>query len=169
ELETIPLKHPEINKGKRIKDGAMASNDSVIYAVKGGGSNEFWQYVPKNRVWFPLETIPKLNNKSVLKTGATLTYLNGKIYLLKGNNTNEFWSYFACKKEPKIFYDIITSNIIITKFPEWHQLSGQKLILNPRVYAPDGRLIINNKFVRPGIFFIVNSNQKIYKLVVIKQ
>jgi hypothetical protein len=39
------------------------------------------------------DTIPRLHNKSVPKTGAALAYLEPYLYLLKGNNTPEFWRY----------------------------------------------------------------------------
>ncbi|MCX8015576.1 MAG: hypothetical protein N2748_06100, partial [candidate division WOR-3 bacterium] len=46
--ETIPLLHPQTgNKKIKVKDGgAMTSDGSVLYAIKGGGSHQFWKYTP---------------------------------------------------------------------------------------------------------------------------
>ncbi len=96
--ESIPLIHPMMNDKKtRVKDGgAMATDGNVIYAIKGGGSNEFWKYLPGQDTWIPLETIPRLsqNKRSVPKAGAALAYAHGAVFLLKGNSTGEFWRYF---------------------------------------------------------------------------
>lgn len=98
----MPLTHPATPKKKtKIKDGAaMCSDGIVIYAIKGGKINEFWQYTPAD-TWIGLETIPhrqspnpKYNKQSVPKTGAALACdNNGYVYLLKGNGTAEFWQY----------------------------------------------------------------------------
>ncbi|MEO0091650.1 MAG: T9SS type A sorting domain-containing protein, partial [candidate division WOR-3 bacterium] len=99
EKETIPLNHPMMgNKKTKVKDGgAMTTDGSVIYAIKGGGSHEFWQYSSSEKgIWSAIETIPRLpplQKKSVPKTGAALAYANGRVYLLKGNKTPEFWQY----------------------------------------------------------------------------
>ncbi|MCX7784951.1 MAG: C25 family cysteine peptidase [candidate division WOR-3 bacterium] len=103
--ETIPQSHPQLLQKNKVKNGAsMTTDGQVIYAIKGLGKNEFWQYQPSliksktdlgdnQGIWLPLDTIPRLHKKSVPKYGASLTYAQGKIYLLKGNNTPEFWQY----------------------------------------------------------------------------
>jgi hypothetical protein len=94
ELESLPLRNPITRKETKVKTGGALANDgSYIYAIKGGGTNEFWRYCPQTDDWSFQETIPRLNKYSVPKEGASLTCFNGKIYLLKGNNTNEFWCY----------------------------------------------------------------------------
>jgi len=91
---TMPLVHPRISKNKKVKDGAaMTTDGSKIYAIKGGGINEFWTYQPGANSWTASDTIPRLNAKSVPKTGAALAYGGPEIYLLKGNNSTEFWQY----------------------------------------------------------------------------
>jgi hypothetical protein len=114
--ETIPLVHPQCRAGGDAEDeielsdvkgpvdrmrktkvkegGAITTNGSVIYAIKGGGSHEFWKYIPGSPGhWLAYDTIPRLNRQSVPKHGAALAFSNGKVYLLKGNNTPEFWQY----------------------------------------------------------------------------
>ncbi len=92
---SLPYFHPITRKKNGVKSGgAMCAGDNnVIYAVKGGGSNEFWQYQISNDRWCALDTIPRLNKRSVVKGGAALAYLDNKVFLMKGNKTNEFWSY----------------------------------------------------------------------------
>ena len=96
EKESIPQRHPQILKKKtKVKDGGAVTNDGeYLYAIKGGGINEFWRYTPgQEAVWTPCDTIPRLHNKSTPKTGAALAYALNKIWLLKGNKTPEIWAY----------------------------------------------------------------------------
>jgi|GEM_PF-5746489 len=97
EKESLPYFHPLIRKKTRVKSGGAMAYDGLnsIYALKGGGKNEFWQYDITNGQWFGLETIPKSNRRSVPKAGASLAFLDSQIWLLKGNKTREFWSYQA--------------------------------------------------------------------------
>jgi len=108
---SLPLVHPYINKNKKVKDGgSMASDGTKIFAIKGGGINEFWTYLPGANSWTPSDTIRRFYNKSVPKAGASLTYLNGKVYLIKGNNTNEFWQYVPWTTNSKIKNQISNIN-----------------------------------------------------------
>ncbi|MCX8015528.1 MAG: T9SS type A sorting domain-containing protein, partial [candidate division WOR-3 bacterium] len=94
EIESCPKNHPSLNKKNTVKDGgAMCTDGSVIYMIKGNGKQDFWKYTPTTNAWTPLDTIRRLHKKSVPKTGAGLAYANGRVYLLKGNNTPEFWQY----------------------------------------------------------------------------
>lgn len=87
------------NKNKIGDGGAIATDDRIIYAIKGKGKQDFWMYTPFVRgdtgVWTPLETVPlgTLGKKGGPKTGAALAYIEGNIFLLKGNKTDEFWQY----------------------------------------------------------------------------
>lgn len=96
-LEIIPLLHAQsgTKKAKVKSGGAMTSDSTGLYAIKGGGSQQFWKYTPATPTgtWIDLETIPKLHKKSVPKNGAALAYANAKVYLIKGNNTSEFLEY----------------------------------------------------------------------------
>jgi hypothetical protein len=98
--ETIPRVHPMLGKKTKTGDGgAMTTDGSFLYAIKGGGKQDFWMFTPGTPgVWAPLETIPRMGSgygfrKSVPKTGAGLAYLNDYVYLLKGNKLDEFWRY----------------------------------------------------------------------------
>jgi hypothetical protein len=84
-----------LGKKNKVGDGgAMTTDGSIIYAIKGKGKQDFWSYTPTAKgTWTPLDTIPRLHKKSVPKTGASLAYANGVVYLLKGNKTPEFWQY----------------------------------------------------------------------------
>lgn len=106
EKESLPYFHPLIRKKSRVKSGGAIAYDNQhsLYALKGGGKNEFWQYNILTGQWLALETIPRLNRRSVPKAGASLAYLNGQVWLLKGNKTREFWCYQTSKNEFESIY-----------------------------------------------------------------
>ncbi|MEO0075128.1 MAG: fibronectin type III domain-containing protein, partial [candidate division WOR-3 bacterium] len=103
----------KINKKKVGKGAALCyDGDSIIYAVKGNGTFEFWAYDMRTTV----ETIPHPDPESVqiivtgphwvskafipatkgLKAGSSITWYNGKVYLLIGGAKAEhkyFWVY----------------------------------------------------------------------------
>ena len=96
--DSMPLWDSLYGKYKKkllVKDGAAMTNDgSVIYVVKGGGTNVLWQYTPGVKgTWTRLDSVPRLHKKSVIKTGGAMAYANGAIWLFKGNNSPEFWKY----------------------------------------------------------------------------
>ncbi len=102
---TVPA-HAAKTKKTKVKDGgAMTNNGNTIYAIKGGGATSLWKYTP-DAGWLSSidDTIPRLNKKSVEKSGAALVYDPGwnKLYLLKGNNTPEFWKYVPSDLEAKV-------------------------------------------------------------------
>lgn len=89
---SLPLVHPYLGISAKVGDGgAMTSTGTEIYAIKGNGYCDFWKYA--SGIWTALDTIPRLNSKSVPKAGAALGYANAKVYLQKGNNLPEFWQY----------------------------------------------------------------------------
>jgi len=120
QLETIPQQYPtnivSNPKKNKVKDGgAMTTDGSVIYAIKGGGKNEFWKYTPGSPgVWTGLDTIPSLNKKSVPKTGAALTFASGRVYLLKGNNTTEFLQFTPPGQQNSIQVASLTNISLMT-------------------------------------------------------
>jgi Secretion system C-terminal sorting domain len=93
--KSLPL-YSASRKKKKVKDGAGLCYDdtrNLIYALKGGNTQEFWAYHPDLDTWTELDTIPKgLSNKRV-KSGSSLTFASGAAYALKGNNTRELWCY----------------------------------------------------------------------------
>jgi hypothetical protein len=64
----------------------------TVYALKGGGTREFWTYQADSDKWTQLEDMPTGGGKPV-KGGGALTRANDKLYAFKGNNTLEFYSY----------------------------------------------------------------------------
>ncbi|MCX8014824.1 MAG: T9SS type A sorting domain-containing protein, partial [candidate division WOR-3 bacterium] len=87
-------------KNRQVKDGgALTYCNGKIYAIKGGGRNEFWCYCDTlgTKQWIMLDSIPKFGGFP--KSGASLTAGAGIIYLLKGNKTNECWAYFPRSQE----------------------------------------------------------------------
>ncbi|MEO0091666.1 MAG: choice-of-anchor J domain-containing protein [candidate division WOR-3 bacterium] len=114
-LDTIPQKaFWDVNKKTKVKaGGSLTALNNSIYAIKGGGVNEFWKYTlsDKKGVWTLLDTIRRLNKNSVPKAGAGLTASASKIYLQKGNNTREFWNYVPYA-DKSIFSE--NTNIICT-------------------------------------------------------
>ncbi len=106
QAESLPIMDSIFGKYKKVlvKDGgAMTSSEDVIYAVKGAGSNVFWQYAIVGG-WTPLESIPRLHKKSVVKTGSSLAYADGKVWILKGNNSPEFWQFQPAITKSKYRY-----------------------------------------------------------------
>jgi len=116
EMESIPLVHPRLGKKNKVGDGgAMTTDGSILYVIKGKGKQDFWSYSPIVKgTWNPLDTIPRLHKKSVPKTGAALAYANGAVWLLKGNKTPEFWKYVPTKKMNKDEHKPSTSMAIMT-------------------------------------------------------
>jgi hypothetical protein len=82
---------------KKSKDGGCASwGGGVIYALKGGNTQEFWAFVPSLRVWTELDSVPSFGSslkKKKLKAGAGVAYADAMVWALKGNKTREFWCY----------------------------------------------------------------------------
>jgi hypothetical protein len=92
----LPLNLPGSTRKKKVKDGAgLAYADRIVYALKGGGTNEFWTYQCDAQSWLadnPMQPSPM--NKTV-KGGGALVYDRARhaLYALRGNNTREFWMY----------------------------------------------------------------------------
>lgn len=94
-LESLPAYNSITMKKTKVKDGASIcfNGDSLIYAIKGGNNQEFWQYnITRNR-WQILDTIPKGTSGKKIGGGGSLVYVNNLIYALKGNKTFELWMH----------------------------------------------------------------------------
>ncbi|MEO0131406.1 MAG: SBBP repeat-containing protein [candidate division WOR-3 bacterium] len=81
---------------KKVKNGASMVYHpcGIIYAFKGGNTQEFWAYNVGTNEWTVKETIPKgPTGKKKVGAGGALCYATGYIFALKGNNTLEFWQY----------------------------------------------------------------------------
>ncbi|MEO0091498.1 MAG: C25 family cysteine peptidase [candidate division WOR-3 bacterium] len=182
--ETLPQSHPQLLQKNKVRNGAgMATDGEVIYAIKGFGKNEFWQYLPQG-IWIPLDTIPRLHNKSVPKYGASLTYAKGRIYLLKGNNTPEFWQYspipHKSNQECRIIQDqtIYCSNTYyktssLNKKPMVFTVANSTIVFNVfiankvsiKLYNIYGRCIriLSDDFFSPGIYQIQFDSSNLAK------
>ncbi|MFO7651181.1 MAG: hypothetical protein R6X13_07595 [bacterium] len=87
-----------IGRNKRSKAGGCAAlwGDRIM-ALKGGNTQELWEYSLTGNTWTELETIPSLGitgRKKRIKGGADIVNVgNWRLYALKGNKTVELWSY----------------------------------------------------------------------------
>ncbi|MEO0116300.1 MAG: hypothetical protein ABIK97_02010, partial [candidate division WOR-3 bacterium] len=93
----MPLTNLPIGpKNKMVKYGGalVGVGDSLVYALKGNNTVEFYCYSLKNQNWVMKESIPYGPAGKKVKKGAALCY-NGDslIYAIKGNNTREFYAY----------------------------------------------------------------------------
>lgn len=99
-LPGMPLQglHNGSIKNKKSKDGGSGVwRDGYLYALKGGGSQQFFQYDPRARAWLELDTIPSNTNpakKTFVKAGGDITVYEGRtgttFFILKGNKTFDF-------------------------------------------------------------------------------
>jgi hypothetical protein len=84
-------------KKKKVKDGAGIaykpdSTGEYVYALKGGGTYEFWQWNGDSDQWTQMTDIPAGSGKPV-KGGGALTAASNALYAFKGNNTLDFFRY----------------------------------------------------------------------------
>jgi hypothetical protein len=80
---------------KKVKDGAgIAYHAGKVYALKGGNTQEFWNYVAESNKWVQKPDIPIGGGKRV-KGGGALVYAPSAtaLFAFKGNNTLEYWKY----------------------------------------------------------------------------
>ncbi len=94
QLTGMPL-YGRTGKKKKSKDGGCGAwLDGSIYALKGGNTQEFWEYVADRDSWYELDTLPVGDDNRKVKGGGDIaTYQDGMLYALKGNKTMEFWCY----------------------------------------------------------------------------
>ncbi len=94
---TMPFISRYTGKSKKSKDGGSAAwYSGSIYALKGGGTQEFYKFTAATGTWTELETIPLFGStgkKVKVKAGGDIVNCADWFYALKGAKTNEFWSY----------------------------------------------------------------------------
>ncbi|MGQ9708443.1 MAG: hypothetical protein ACUVUR_06165 [bacterium] len=74
--------------------GSLVSTEAEIYALKGGGTAEWFKYQPGSASWVELSPLPTGQSGRRPKGGATLCWnRENQIFALKGKNTREFWLY----------------------------------------------------------------------------
>jgi hypothetical protein len=98
QLLGMPLPNRITGKSKKSKDGASGVwHDGSIYALKGGGTQEFWRYYALGDSWSEQDTLPNYGStgrKKAVKGGGSIASLgSGIFFAIKGNKTHEFWSY----------------------------------------------------------------------------
>jgi len=96
--ESIPA-YNRLMKKKGVKKGASlaASFNGRLYATKGNGTYDFWQYDPLTRIWTQKADIPAGSKTCKDGLGMVAVREGGAnyIYLLKGSGTYEFYRYNA--------------------------------------------------------------------------
>jgi hypothetical protein len=140
-----------------LKDGAdLTGGDGVLYAMKGGGSFNFFKYTTGTGwMQLQLDTIPRLTKKSVPKTGASLTYGNGVVYLIKGNKTPEFWQYVPQEKSNIKYQKSNINTSIQTDNPRFQIPDSRFLNVNPNPF-------INTTAIRYNVPTSGNVSIKLY-------
>ncbi len=84
--------------GKKVKDGGSACyRNDLIFALKGGNTQEFWVYDPVKDEWEQRDTIPSRDSSGLrkrVKGGGDIVLAGDEILALKGNNTRALWQYW---------------------------------------------------------------------------
>jgi hypothetical protein len=70
-----------------------SADGALIYAIKGGKTNEFWAYDPAETTWTKRSDVTA-GTKAVGK-GAAMTAGAGFVYVMKGNGGRDFYKYNA--------------------------------------------------------------------------
>ncbi|MEO0100289.1 MAG: T9SS type A sorting domain-containing protein [candidate division WOR-3 bacterium] len=175
-LKPMPLYHPQVNKKKKVKEGAaLTAKGDKIFAFKGGNTGEFWMYDLTQDSWVGLETIPRADERKRVKGGGALVASGEEIWALKGNNTSSIWKYIGGKEE---WYSregsseaiSLNQKEIIRIFPNptkgsikvyYHLPRGEKVILE--VYNTFGALLYKEETER-GEFRVEKLPAGVYLL-----
>ncbi|MEO0115032.1 MAG: T9SS type A sorting domain-containing protein [candidate division WOR-3 bacterium] len=154
---------------KKVKDGGSITfhSSGIIYAFKGGNTQEFWSYSVALDTWILPDTIPKGPSNKKVKGGGALCTASNSIYALKGNNTLEFWQYTLMGIKQALY---VTNHQLSPKSPILYQnypnpFKTQTIIkfflpkeskVNLSIYDATGRLIKNliNEPKEPGEYML---------------
>jgi hypothetical protein len=93
-MTSLPLVNRLLKK-KKAGDGAgLAYHDGIVYALKGGNTQEFWSYWVDSNRWTQRTDIPLAGGKRV-KGGGTLVFAAkaDALYATAGNNKLDFFKY----------------------------------------------------------------------------
>jgi len=159
-LPSLPLEHPITKKRKSAKGGGcLAIKDNLIYAIKGGGTKEFWCFNPFLNKWLSLETIPLGPYNKGIKEGTMIANSFG-IFVLKGNNTNEFWLWIGLPNFDTIFNIKKSERLSI-------QQAGTSYLANKKgeIYDITGRKLKKVERLKKGIYFLKERK----KFIIIKR
>jgi hypothetical protein len=87
----------QTGRSKKSKDGgAGAWHTGSIFALKGGNTNEFWEYRSSLNNWVERDTMPTFgssNRRKRVNSGGAITCAEGSLFAFKGNKTVEMWRY----------------------------------------------------------------------------
>lgn len=76
--------------------------DGSIFALKGGDTDEFWQYTPNDQ-WNVLDPMPKMGSsgkeRGVFWGADIISHGCGAFFAFKGHDTPEFWRYVLAPKQ----------------------------------------------------------------------
>uniref|UniRef100_A0A7C3UQA0 CARDB domain-containing protein n=1 Tax=candidate division WOR-3 bacterium TaxID=2052148 RepID=A0A7C3UQA0_UNCW3 len=153
---------------RKVKNGAAMvyeRGQDVIYALKGGGTNEFWAYFVEGDSWHELASVPLGEKGKKVKGGGSLSLTAGQVFALKGGGSNELWMY-----TPPAF--LIFSGINSSGIPQRKNsikvASFGKFKADEKVFFYDalGRFMPQKKGQK-GIYFLKRGDNFI-KVVVIK-
>jgi len=92
--DPLPLIAPPGTKKKKVKDGSgMAFAGGTVYALKGGGTNEFWTFNTTDDKWYTATELTAGVKK--VKAGGALTAAGdvNALFAFRGNNTLEFYKF----------------------------------------------------------------------------
>ncbi len=96
-LAAMPLENSQTGKRKKAKDGSGgAALGGLVYALKGGNTQDFYAFDPLNGAWRELDTMPSFGStakRKRVKAGGAVAADNLHVYALKGNKTAELWRY----------------------------------------------------------------------------
>lgn len=68
--------------------GALTTDGTVIYALRGKNQTDFWRFDPATGFWTPLADTPQK-----VKQGGALVYAGGLVYALRGGDKKDFWRF----------------------------------------------------------------------------
>jgi hypothetical protein len=75
--------------------GCGAYLNGAIYALKGGGTQEFWKYGIADNSWLELDSMPRGPEDRDVGAGADIAAAGLGLYITRGNGTNELWQYLS--------------------------------------------------------------------------
>lgn len=82
---------------KKARDGSAAAwYNGMIYALKGGNTQEFWRLEVARGRWVELDTIPaygRVGERRRIKGGGDLVAGADELFALKGGKSNEVWTW----------------------------------------------------------------------------
>ena len=157
----MPLYGASGRKKKSKDGGSGAWFDGMIYALKGGNTQEFWRYTAATDSWREQDTMPQLGSsgrRKRVKDGGDIGYYAHAFWALKGNKTREFWRYglpLGAEPEPQpplregvagSFSTILNSSFEVVPNP----MTGSGFLryslptaadVSVRAYTADGRLV----------------------------